>query len=297
MFDPILLRSFLTVVDLLSFTAAAKRLGLTQSTVSGHVRKLESAFGRRLFLRDTHKTALTPDGEALAGFARTAMEAQDRATRYFAGSKLRGRLRFGASEDLVRQGLPLILRDFVRDHPLIDLELTVGVSGSLHQLLDEGALDLVFAKRPPGDTLGKLVWRDPLVWFGAPSMQIDPAQPLPLILLNPPSITRARALEALERAGRAWRITCASGSQSGVDAAAIAGLGIGPHALSLIPRGLEPLPPTAGLPPLGDVDFIISSGTREASGPAAALSAVIQQSARPVVSRTEGAVRPRQSVV
>ena len=39
------LRTFLTVAQTLSFTAAAQRLGASQSTVSQHVRKLEESMG------------------------------------------------------------------------------------------------------------------------------------------------------------------------------------------------------------------------------------------------------------
>lgn len=69
MFDPVHLRSFLAVARTRSFTAAARRLNLRQSTVSQHVGKLELAAGRRLFLRDTHSVELTADGTVMVGFA------------------------------------------------------------------------------------------------------------------------------------------------------------------------------------------------------------------------------------
>ena len=71
MFDPVLLRSFLAVEQAGGFTAAARRLGLRQSTVSGHIARLERAAGRELFLRDTHTVELTADGTAMVGFAST----------------------------------------------------------------------------------------------------------------------------------------------------------------------------------------------------------------------------------
>lgn len=43
MFDPVLLRSFVAVVDCGNFTRAAERLHLTQSTVSQQIRRLEEA--------------------------------------------------------------------------------------------------------------------------------------------------------------------------------------------------------------------------------------------------------------
>ncbi|WP_424813128.1 LysR family transcriptional regulator [Roseococcus sp. YIM B11640] len=274
MLDPVLLRSFQAVAELRGFSAAAQQLGLRQSTVSGHVRRLEEACGRRLFLRDTHRVRLTPDGEAMLGFARSVLDTEARARRHFTSGKLRGKLRFGASEDVLLQGLPEILRDFTRENPRVDLELTVGQSGALHALLAEGALDLVFAKRPEGDARGRGVWKEPLVWIARPGFAPDPAEPLPLILLAPPSITRLRVLEAMEREGRAWRLVCSSSTQTGVDAAALAGLGVAPHAASLVPAGLEILS-GPGLPSLGEVEFVVTGARR---GPALALSALIEAS-------------------
>ena len=43
LFDPVLLRSFVAVVDCGNFTRAAERLHLTQSTVSQQIRRLEDA--------------------------------------------------------------------------------------------------------------------------------------------------------------------------------------------------------------------------------------------------------------
>ncbi|GAA1360186.1 LysR substrate-binding domain-containing protein [Streptomyces beijiangensis] len=277
MYDPAQLRTFLTVAQTLSFTQAAHRLGLRQSTVSQHVRRLEEAAGRTLFTRDTHSVELTEDGEAMLGFARTILQANERAAAFFRGSRPRGRLRFGASEDFVLTRLPEILESFRRDHPEVDLELTVELSGTLHKELEAGRLDLVLAKRRTGDTHGELVWRSPLTWIGAPRLRIDPDRPLPLILFPPPGITRARALEVLEQHGLPWRISCTSTSLSGLIAAARAGLGIMAHTRGLIPPGLTQIPARAGLPDLGDVDFVLLQGREDgrAREAASALSSAI----------------------
>ena len=166
MLDPVLLESFLAVAQTRNFSEAGRRLGLRQSTVSQHVRKLEEAAGRRLFVRDTHRVVPTADGEAMVGFARSILDANERAQRYFAGSQLRGRVRFGTSEDFVSSRLPEVLRDFVQRHPLVDLELTVDLSATLNAMMDEGELDVVLGKRRAGDDRGRLVWRDRLAWIG-----------------------------------------------------------------------------------------------------------------------------------
>ncbi|MFD8210425.1 LysR substrate-binding domain-containing protein [Streptomyces sp. NPDC059695] len=262
MYEPTQLRTFLAVAQTLSFTRAAERLGLRQSTVSQHVRRLEEAAGRPLFARDTHRVELTEDGDAMLGFARTILQAHERAAAFFGGTRLRGRLRFGASEDFVTTRLPEILESFRREHPEVDLELTVELSGTLQARLAAGRLDLILAKRRGAESEGRLVWEDTLVWIGAPGLRLDPDRPVPLILYPPPGITRARALEALEAQGRAWRIACTSSSLSANVAAARAGLGVMAHTRGLVPQGLVPVPPRAGLPELGDVGFVLRRGRR-----------------------------------
>ena len=131
------------------------------------------------------------------------------------------------------------------------------------------------ASAAPATTRGRLVWRDRLAWIGTEATRIDPAQPLPLILYTPPSITRTVALESLERAGRPWRIVCSSGSLSGLRAAALAGLGVTVHARGLMPEGLSEMPAASRLPDLGDVEFVVLGAARQERGPAAALAEAI----------------------
>lgn len=281
-FDPTQLRTFLTVAQTLSFTQAARRLGVRQSTVSQQVRRLEEAAGRQLFARDTHSVTLTEDGEAMLGFARTILEANERAASWFAGTRLRGRLRFGASEDFVLTRLPEILEAFRRDHPEVDLELTVELSGTLQHRLAAGRLDLVLAKRRPDDPggpqepPGRLVWRDQLVWIGSERLRLDPHRPLPLVVFPPPAVTRARALEVLEQHGRAWRVTCTSGSLNGLVAAARAGLGVMAHTSGMIPPGLVRLPARAGLPELGGIDVVLLHGAARGSAARGAAEALAE---------------------
>jgi DNA-binding transcriptional LysR family regulator len=275
-FDPNLLATFVTVAKARNFTEAGRRLGLQQSTVSQHVRRLEEAASRRLFVRDTHSVALTADGEAMLGLAQGILEANERARRYFAGSELRGRVRFGASEDFVQTRLPEVLREFTRIHRAVDLELTVGLSGGLLEALDAGELDLVLAKRRPGEDRGQLVRREKLVWLGSDPALADPERPLPLILYPPPSISRAIALEVLERTGRSWRIVCTSSSFSGLNAAALAGLGITVQGDGFVPAGLTVLP---GLPDLGQIEFVIAGPGRTLRGPAEALATAVLDNA------------------
>jgi DNA-binding transcriptional LysR family regulator len=270
--DATQLRTFLAVAETLSFTAAAQRLGSSQSTVSQHVRKLEAAVGRALLERDTHSVTLTVDGGAMVGFAREILDSNERAVHYFSGPELRGRVRLGVCEDFAQSRLPDLLRNFRAAHPLVELELTVGLSGLLHRALAARRLDLVLAKRKSGETHGTLVSRDTMAWVAGPGVKVRPDEPVPLIVCPEPSISRELAIRALERAGRSWRITCTAGSFSGLHSAARAGLGVTAHTRSLIPAGLTELPRDAGLPALGEVEFVLLARGRGASGPGSALA-------------------------
>src|SRR5690606_2613133 len=97
-FDPALLRTFVAVAETLSFTRAAELLGLSQPTVSQQIRKLEIAAGRTLVTRDTRAVALTDNGDAMLGFARSILAAHDQAAAYFTGTAMRGRIRFGSAD-------------------------------------------------------------------------------------------------------------------------------------------------------------------------------------------------------
>lgn len=280
MFDPVLLRTFVAVADTLSFTLAAQRLSLSQPTVSQHIRKLELAAGRNLVNRDTRAVSLTDNGEAMLGFAKSILAAQDQALSYFTGSAMRGRLRFGAADDLALTQLPGVLRDFRQLYPNINLELTVNQSPVLERRLAASQLDLVFIKQDPGSIAGRLVRRDRMVWVGHKSVTIDPDAPVPLIVYQAPSISRTYAIRSLEEMGRTWRITCNVREVNGVLAAVRAGIGVAVFPQSLIPGDLAQVSPAMSLPELGDIDFALLDNPGAAREPVEALSAAIMS--RPV---------------
>lgn len=255
--DPTLLRTLAAVARSRSFSRAAQQLGLRQSTVSQHVQRLEAQLGRRLIARDTHSVEPTPEGEAVLGFARTVLDAHERLERTLGGGAVRGKLRFGASEDFVQTRLAEVLRDFRASYPSVDLELTVSLTSLLTGQAERGELDLFLGKRLVGETQGLLVRRDRLVWVGLSGLAPGRDEPVPFITFPAPSVTRSLVLDAFARESRAWRITCTCASLSGLRAAALAGLGLMVQARSLIPEGLTELH-DADLPRLSDVEFILA---------------------------------------
>lgn len=275
MYDPKQLRTFLAVAETLSFTEASRHLGLSQPTVSQHVRKLEDSIGRPVLVRDTHAVTLTADGEALVGFARTIVAAHEQAVAHFTGSGLSGRLRFGVTDDLALTPLPRVLRDFRTLYPRINLELTVAQSVHLARRIELGHLDVALVKHPAGQRGGRLVRRDRHVWASVDGAPPERGQPVPLVVYQAPSLTRSIGVEALERVGRDYRITCTVRGVNGVLAAVRAGLGIATFAHSLVPDDIKEIPSGSGLPRLRDIDLVLLTNPRAPRDSVEALTAAI----------------------
>lgn len=277
MLNPQWLHTFTTAAGSRSFTEAGRQLGLTQSSVSDHIRRLEQAVGRRLFVRDTHSLSLTTDGESLLVHARLILEAHARAEAQFSGTRLRGRVRFGTSDDLAMGPLPDMLAAFRAQHPEVELEITIGLTSDLYAALDQGKLDLLVGKRRSGESRGHAMFSTPMQWLTRPGTQVDLSQPLPLILLPEPSITRAATLQSLGKSGHHWRIVCTSGSHAGCMAAARGGLGLSPLPQHLASRDLAVPLNNAALPLLPEVEYVALTA-RRLSRPADTLYQILMAS-------------------
>src|SRR5580658_10339905 len=287
-YDPQLLATFLAVEQTGSFTRAAVRLGIQQPTVSQQIRRLEEQIGRTLVLRDTHSVALTADGEAMTGFARNILAANEQAAAYFSGSRPRGRLRIGISDDLALTRLPQILRDFRQDHPLVDFVLTLDQSRLLHHRLADHRLDVFIGYRPSGEERAQLVKRDRLVWVGTPSTRLDMTRPLPLVVYPAPSVTRTE----IRRAQLPFRSACVCRGVNGLIAAVAAGIGVSALAASMVPAQLTTLGPGHKLPELGTIDLVLQTNPRTGQRPAvrALISTVLASGSRSLTaSRDETA--------
>src|SRR6218665_2177208 len=149
MLEPELLRSYVFVAEALSFSSAGRQLGVSQPTISQRIPPLQKQTAPHLLHRDTHGVTLTESGEAMLSYARRILSAIDEAHAYFAEPHVRGRIRFGSADDLALTHLPGILREFRRNYPSVNLEVTIGQSGALLRQLNTGRLDLIYVRQDP----------------------------------------------------------------------------------------------------------------------------------------------------
>lgn len=251
-----LLRTFVVVTQSGGFTAASEQLCLSQSTISQHVRRLEDLIGQPLFERDTRNVRLFQQGEVLHRYALRILNLMDEAMTTMCGPPLNGTVRLGLPEDFASSRLAAALASFVQRNPAVDLIIKTGLSGDLFREQDEGKHDLVFAKRLHGSERGTLVKTAPLYWCGSASTPLHGRQAVLPVAVHPrPSITRERIFAALNGAGLPYRVAVVSSSVMVIQAAVMAGLGIGAFTGYAIPDGLVRL--DEGLPELGVLEYVI----------------------------------------
>lgn len=249
-----LLRGFVTVAERGGFTAAGQALGLTQSAISLKVKRLEDLLGRPVFLRGARRVALTSEGETLLTYARRMLALNEEAVRRFVSPPVAGRLRLGVADHFVPRHLAPALARLSRTWPELRIEVEVGRSHELRARLAREELDLVLGKRRDGETEGRVIFTEAVVWVAAPDFTAPPGRPLKLAMLPQGCMFRERALAALARSGVASEVVYTSPSLMGVAAAAQAGFAASVLGRTGLPEGLVELP---HLPPLGTAEMCL----------------------------------------
>jgi DNA-binding transcriptional LysR family regulator len=119
------LRAFTQVARSGGFTSAARRLGLSQPTVSLQVQGLERELGVKLFDRRARQVHLTPDGEQLLELARRIFETEDEILVAFTG---RGRvanerLTLATNQSIAAHILPPLLAKYTAHRPSVEIHI------------------------------------------------------------------------------------------------------------------------------------------------------------------------------
>ena len=275
MFDPLLLKTFVTVVDEDGFSRAAQKLHLTQSAVSGHVRRLEEQIGKPLLTRTTRSQQLTADGERLVSYARTILALNRDAWTDLTRTPFHGRLRIGVSEDFVEPRLLRTVQDFAAQYPGMKIEVQVNIPGTLLALMKQGHLDVVIGSLCETSETGLLLWQEPLVWAWSAQPVAGLPTPLPLALFPEPCPYREAALTRLAQAGIAQRTAMLCSSTAGLRAAALAGFAVAPMPLSQLGQGLAVVGVEHGLPDLPDAQCRLFTSPDADRGIVAAVIQVI----------------------
>ena len=144
---------FLTTVEEMSFTGAAKRLFMSQQGLSAHIKRLEDHYKVRLFERRP-VLKLTPEGESMVFYARQILDSERLMASRFADltSESSGILRIGFSHQRSSAFFPGIWSRYHVAHSNISVRLREKMTAALLEDLRSGAVDLIVGVDIPAST-------------------------------------------------------------------------------------------------------------------------------------------------
>lgn len=222
-----LLRTFVAVVDLRSFTKAAVSLGVTQPAVSAQIKRLQFLIGDDIFDRSAQGITLTPHGEIVISYARRLLALNDQIV-HLGGADQRNELliRVGTPGDFVASILPGVMAKFRKARPDVRFIVRTGYEEPLMRALHAGELDLFIglSQKPPHDAHAS--WTEPMVWVRGPSTTLNARRPVALVSHGEHCVHHHVAVNALKSAGLAWEVVFTGTSMTSLNCAVDAGLGV-----------------------------------------------------------------------
>ncbi len=141
----------LTILREGSITAAAKKLYISQPSLSQTVKQIELNLGAPVFDRTTDALSLTYAGEKYVEAMRMVMMLQSNLINEIEATKaeVHGRMRLGISVQRGMTLLPLVIPEFVKKYPYVRIELEEHGSDTLERLVGEGTCDLALVTTNP----------------------------------------------------------------------------------------------------------------------------------------------------
>ena len=128
-----------------SFSKAAKKLFLTQPTISAHIASLEKELDTRVFVRNTKEVDLSPEGQKLYTYARQILDLTEKIKEEFGRHEEEAKcVTIAASTIPAQYLLPDILTRFNEKHPGEQLRILESDSAQVAEQVAEGSVDIGF---------------------------------------------------------------------------------------------------------------------------------------------------------
>jgi len=265
--DPRLLAAFVEIVDTGSFTAAADRLHLTQSTISQQLARLESSVGQQLVHRNARPVQATVPGERLAGYARRILALEREAQTMLGDPAGTQSVRIGLPEDLVTSQMAAVFSTCTQTHRSIRLDITTGLSRNLTDRYRGGELDIVVVKESAASADCHASFPEALAWYESADHSQQWSDPIALVTFPPGGLYREAMFDRIERERRNWYVAFSGSSFQSVLVGVETGLG-----LSVLPIKATTGRRVREYAPLGNMPaMVVSLYAWDKSGPAAAL--------------------------
>ena len=223
-----LLRTFVAVVDMRSFTRAAQSLGITQPAVSAQVKRLQQLLGGDLMDKSAPGVMVTELGESVLASARRLLSINDQIlTLAAAPATAAETIRVGVPGDFIGDILWRTVARSQEAQPDVGFHVKSVPSDVLAREVRQGELDVavIVSGADPHDD-ARYHWVEPMVWVRAPLTRIDPEAPVPLVSHGDKCQAHRQVADALDRAGRTYKLPFTETSITSLAAAVGAGLGV-----------------------------------------------------------------------
>jgi DNA-binding transcriptional LysR family regulator len=246
-----LLRAFVTVVDLGSYTKAAQVLGRTQPAVSLQIRRLEDILRTRLLNTEGKQVRLTAAGVELGPYARQMLRLNDDMISHFANETLSGWIRVGLPTDFSNAFLLDAITQFAANHPDVRLEVESLLSRDLRRELAADRLNIAIGIAPAGEDVylvSSAMIRP--IWAVAEAFRWERHLPLPIIRHPDPCEYAERMRAAMRGTRRSWKTVLVTTDVTGIQSALLAGLGASALTPATLLPGLRVGTEDEGFPPL-----------------------------------------------
>jgi DNA-binding transcriptional LysR family regulator len=249
-----LLRTFVCLVELRSYTKTAARLQLSQPSISNHVKRIQELMGGGLFDKSGPGIALTKRGAMVAAYARKILDLNDELFDKVNEPTI-SRIRIGVPDSCTGRLMSSIvagLRDRIPSH---GLAIVCEHPEILIRQMHENVLDVVFVRTTSEPTdHPRHCWRDEMVWACSPSqVRISEIRdPVPLVINSGVLGLDDLIQSSLRQADRTSHVAFEAADPVVLSAAVLAGAGVMPAARRLV-SNLLPILPDGTLPPLPDI--------------------------------------------
>ncbi len=144
------LQAFIAVGDTLSFSKAAKLIGISQPTISRQIKMLEDQLKCSLVMRNTHAVVLTSQGRELYDKVRPAFQnlLENLLDIERQSHELAGVIRVGTLQEIGQMVVMDLVLKFQKQHPKIRFHLKYQKTAETHERLQNGQLDFAITAIP-----------------------------------------------------------------------------------------------------------------------------------------------------
>jgi len=249
------LESLAYLVEERNFSRAAKRMLLSQPSLSKHIKNLEIFVDADLLIRTKAGISLTDEGTILYGYAKRILRLRDEARQKILLKKntLSGHIFIGASTIPATYILPSVITGLKRIHPDIQTHILTGDSDEVIEMVLDSRTDLGFIGKQTHDRrlYSEPFWKDELIlvvnrdhrWGSSAPVSIEELSKESFVIRENGSATRSIFDEHLKvhdyKPLNRFNIISEMGSSEAVKEAVISGLGVSIISIHAVRRELK----------------------------------------------------------